>query len=68
VLAVADVYEALTSERPYRAAMTSDGALETMRPDVPHRLDGDVFGALESLIASGPELGVHPALLLQNRH
>jgi HD-GYP domain-containing protein (c-di-GMP phosphodiesterase class II) len=51
VLAVADVYEALTSERPYRAALPSAQALETMRPEVPHRLDGDVFGALEGLLA-----------------
>jgi HD-GYP domain-containing protein (c-di-GMP phosphodiesterase class II) len=67
LLAVADVYEALTSERPYRAAMTSDQALATMRPDVPGRLDGDVFTALEALLADGPGLRVHPALLLQNR-
>jgi HD-GYP domain-containing protein (c-di-GMP phosphodiesterase class II) len=67
LLAVADVYEALTSERPYRSAMTSDQALATMRPDVPGRLDGDVFTALEALLADGPGLRVHPALLLQNR-
>jgi HD-GYP domain-containing protein (c-di-GMP phosphodiesterase class II) len=67
LLAIADVYEALTSERPYRAAMTSDQALATMRPDVPGRLDGDVFTALEALLADGPGLRVHPALLLQNR-
>jgi HD-GYP domain-containing protein (c-di-GMP phosphodiesterase class II) len=67
VLAVADVYEALTSERPYRAAMTSDRAMETMRPEVPHRLDSDVFGALEGLIADGPGLEIRPERLIQNR-
>jgi HD-GYP domain-containing protein (c-di-GMP phosphodiesterase class II) len=67
VLAVADVYEALTSERPYRAAMSSDRALAVMRPDVPRRLDGDVFAALEALIADGPGLHVRPAQLLQQR-
>ena len=35
VLAVADVYEALTSARPYRPAKSSAEALEVMRPDVP---------------------------------
>jgi putative nucleotidyltransferase with HDIG domain len=50
VLAVADVYEALTSERPYRRAMTSDDAIEIMRLDVPHRLDRDAFKALERLL------------------
>ena len=50
VLAVADVYEALTSERPYRAAMTNAQALAVLRTEVPRRLDGDAFGALEALL------------------
>jgi HD-GYP domain-containing protein (c-di-GMP phosphodiesterase class II) len=49
VLAVADVYEALTSERPYREAYTSDRALELMRDDVPRRIDPNAFTALETL-------------------
>ena len=50
VLAVADVYEALISERPYRAAYTSEVALELMGADVPARLDADAFGALKALL------------------
>jgi HD-GYP domain-containing protein (c-di-GMP phosphodiesterase class II) len=50
VLAVADVYEALTAERPYRPAYTSERALELMRSDVPQRLDGDAFAALGMLV------------------
>ena len=50
VLAVADVFEALTSERPYRPACSSDGALEIMRREVPQRLDRDAFAALETLL------------------
>jgi HD-GYP domain-containing protein (c-di-GMP phosphodiesterase class II) len=50
VLAVADVYEALTAERPYRPAYTSDRALDLMRADVPRRLDRDAFAALETLV------------------
>jgi HD-GYP domain-containing protein (c-di-GMP phosphodiesterase class II) len=49
VLAVADVFAALTSGRPYRPAYSSDHALELMRADVPLRLDGDAFAALEML-------------------
>jgi HD-GYP domain-containing protein (c-di-GMP phosphodiesterase class II) len=48
VLAVADVYDALTAERPYRPALDSDDALGVMRLDVPSRLDADAFAALES--------------------
>jgi HD-GYP domain-containing protein (c-di-GMP phosphodiesterase class II) len=50
ILAVADVYEALTSERPYRPARSSAYALDEMRPEVPHRLDGRVFEALEEVL------------------
>ena len=53
ILAVADVYEALTSERPYRPARTSDHALEIMRADVPARLDAEAFAALEDLLEGG---------------
>jgi HD-GYP domain-containing protein (c-di-GMP phosphodiesterase class II) len=53
VLAVADVYEALTSERPYRAALSPERALELMRPDVPEGLDPDAFAALQTLIRRG---------------
>jgi HD-GYP domain-containing protein (c-di-GMP phosphodiesterase class II) len=50
VLAVADVYEALISERPYRPAHTPERALEMIRDDVPLRLDADAFGALTALL------------------
>ena len=50
LLAVADVYEALTSDRPYRPARSSDEALEIMRREVPGRLDGESFSALEGLL------------------
>ena len=51
LLAVADVYEALTSERPYRPARSSEAALEIIRADVPDRLDPDAFAVLERLLA-----------------
>ena len=50
VLAVADVYEALISERPYRPAHTPERALEMIRADVPLRLDADAFKALIALL------------------
>ena len=49
LLAVADVYEALTSERPYRAAMRSEEALAIIRAGSPHRLDQEAASALASL-------------------
>jgi HD-GYP domain-containing protein (c-di-GMP phosphodiesterase class II) len=65
VIAIADVYEALTAERPYRAAMSNDQALATMRVDVPRRLDADVFAALETLLVDGPGLSIRPQQLLE---
>jgi HD-GYP domain-containing protein (c-di-GMP phosphodiesterase class II) len=50
VLAIADVYEALTAERPYRPAFPVERALEIMRLEVPRRLDRDAFAALEMLL------------------
>jgi putative nucleotidyltransferase with HDIG domain len=62
VLAVADVYEALVSARPYRPAYTSEVALGMIGADVPARLDADAFGALKSLLAeAGAEIGARPA-------
>jgi HD-GYP domain-containing protein (c-di-GMP phosphodiesterase class II) len=49
LLAVADVYEALTSERPYRAAMRSEEAMAIIRVEAPHHLDQDAAMALGSL-------------------
>jgi HD-GYP domain-containing protein (c-di-GMP phosphodiesterase class II) len=50
LLAVADVYEALTSDRPYRAALRSNEALEVIRAEVPARLDGEAFSVLTGLL------------------
>ena len=68
VLAVADVYEALTSDRPYRPAYSPRDALELIRGDVPQRLDRDAFAALEAFVeeppltAPGQLTGARPAL------
>ncbi len=47
VLAVADVYEALTADRPYRGPLPVEKALAIIDRDVPHKLDADARGALE---------------------
>lgn len=60
VLAIADVYEALVSDRPYRPAYAPQAALDVIRPDVPSGLDPDAFAALETLVrrdATHPGVG-----------
>ena len=51
VLAMADVYEALTADRPYRRALGDQDALDLIRLEVPDRLDADAFAALEAMVA-----------------
>jgi HD-GYP domain-containing protein (c-di-GMP phosphodiesterase class II) len=46
VLAVADIYEALTAQRPYREPLSVEAALAIIDQDVPERLDADVRHAL----------------------
>ena len=50
ILAVADVYDALTADRPYRRAMAIDDALGIMRRDVGRALCETCFEALEGSI------------------
>jgi putative nucleotidyltransferase with HDIG domain len=54
VLAVADVYEALTADRPYRGPLSVDEALAIIELEVPHRLDAEVRRALEIHLSSAP--------------
>ena len=49
-LAVADVFEALTADRPYRGPLPIERALDIVSWEVPGRLDRDVFGALETYL------------------
>ncbi len=46
ILVVADIYGALTEDRPYRPGFSVEKALAIMKNDAPSRLDGDCFEAL----------------------
>jgi putative nucleotidyltransferase with HDIG domain len=48
ILVVADIYEALTAARPYRAALAPEEALAIMAKDVGAKLCPESFGALGS--------------------
>jgi putative nucleotidyltransferase with HDIG domain len=54
ILQVADVADALTSERPYREALEPDEVLAIMRYDAGKRLDADAFAALEAWLPHRP--------------
>lgn len=54
VLQMADVYDALTTERPYKRAFSSQGALQTMRQEVAKGWwDPHIFDQFEKLIGTG---------------
>jgi len=50
IVAVADVFDALTSERPYRAALPLDAALAFLAAEAGHTLDPDCVAALLGLV------------------
>ena len=61
ILQVADVYDALTTDRPYRAALRPEQALSTVREET-HRgwWDPEIVNVLENLLKTSPELTVAP--------
>jgi HD-GYP domain-containing protein (c-di-GMP phosphodiesterase class II) len=56
IVAVADVFDALTSDRVYRAAYSVEQAVQMMRPQRGRHFDPELLDAfLEVLSSSGPE-------------
>jgi putative nucleotidyltransferase with HDIG domain len=53
IIAVADSFDAMTTPRPYQAAMNADYVLEVMQRLSGTRFDGAVVEALGSLVRSG---------------
>ncbi|XYD06906.1 HD-GYP domain-containing protein [Methylobacterium sp. NMS12] len=52
IVSVADVFDALTADRPYRAAMSLEKALGIMRADLGTAFDPTCFAALEQALAA----------------
>ncbi len=51
IVAVADVYDALTTARPYRPALSPDDALAHLHQEAPRRYDPGVVAALTTTLA-----------------
>lgn len=50
IAAVADMYDAMTTDRPYRPAMSSEEALATLKSEAGTLLDPNVVAALETIL------------------
>ena len=50
IIAVADAYSAMTSDRPYRKAMPAEKALEIMKEEAGTKWDVDVVNALAQIV------------------
>jgi len=61
ILQIADVYDALTTDRPYRAALTSEQALSTVQLEAERGWwDRELVSELESLLKNSAELAIAP--------
>jgi diguanylate cyclase (GGDEF)-like protein/putative nucleotidyltransferase with HDIG domain len=50
ILGIADVYDALTTRRSYKASLTHDAAMEIMRADVGRQFDPELFALFDDLM------------------
>ena len=62
IIAVADVFGALTEDRPYRAGLNQQDTLSIMTEFAPHQLDGDCFDALVCWASNGHNPAFSPAV------
>ncbi|MFL6697898.1 MAG: HD-GYP domain-containing protein [Vitreoscilla sp.] len=52
IITTADIFDALTADRPYRGAMGTAQALQVMRAGIGSSIDADCFAALERSLAA----------------
>ena len=62
IIAVADVFGALTEDRPYRAGLNLQDTLSIMTEFSPHQLDRDCFDALVCWASNGNNPAFSPAV------
>ena len=66
ILAVADTFDALTSDRPYRPGMSVDRALQILREGAGRQWDREVAAALVAEVAERDPATVEPVRLAQS--
>lgn len=56
IITTADIFDAITAERPYRGAVPVDQTLAIMADTVGSAIDADCFASLQQVIRQSPEL------------
>ncbi len=69
IITTADIFDAITAERPYRGAVPVDKTLAIMADTVGTAIDGDCFAHLKKIIDKNPEFfpgaaGQSPAVVI----
>ncbi|WP_447730123.1 HD-GYP domain-containing protein [Pseudoxanthomonas suwonensis] len=54
ILAVADAYDAMTSDRPYRPALSSKAAMAALADERGRRIDPEAYRQLEAVLRRAP--------------
>ena len=62
IITTADIFDALTADRPYRPALPADAALQIMRDGIGSSIDADCFAALERSLSTLGEFSAFGAL------
>jgi HD-GYP domain-containing protein (c-di-GMP phosphodiesterase class II) len=62
IITTADIFDALTSDRPWRPALPAGQALQVMRDSIGTAIDGDCFAALEGSLSALGEFSAFGAL------
>ena len=62
IVCLADVYDALTSDRSYKRALPHDDAIEVMRRDVRRQFDPALFSLFEAIARNSPARTVDAAV------
>jgi putative nucleotidyltransferase with HDIG domain len=60
IIAVADVFGALSEDRPYRASINVEDTFSIMKQFAPHQLDGNCLDALVARVSSGDDGALSP--------